>query len=289
MKPKIQYAMKFVSTIVLFSVITFSMIGCAELKSIVDQNLGLSNQEIVEGLKKALNVGLDKSVASASAVNGYLKNEAIKLILPKEVKSLQAELETGSVSMLNGAINVPYSKMLDTYVALDANLDEDPFDELVVAMNRGAEQAAQKAVPIFGSAIRNMSFSDALGILQGGDKSATDYFYSKTKSDLQTAFQPEIKNALGDTKATAIYGSVAKFVNYEYEVNYLINTYTVDVSDYLKTKELPTTLDGYATDKAIDGLFYLIGKEEKKIRANPMDYASTIIRKVFSSDEAQGS
>ncbi|MEO9850384.1 MAG: DUF4197 domain-containing protein [Reichenbachiella sp.] len=279
--------MKFINTTFLFSAVIFTIIGCAELKSIIDQNLGLSNQEIVDGLKKALDVGLDKSVTSASAVNGYLKNEAIKLILPKEVKSLQEEIKSGSVSLLNGAVKVPYSKILNTYVSLDPNLEEDPFDELVVAMNRGAEQAAKKAIPIFGSAIRNMSFTDALGILQGGEKAATDYFYTKTKSSLQSAFQPEIKNALGDTKATAIYGSVAKFVNYEYEVNYLINTYTVDVSDYLKTKELPATLDGYATNKAIEGLFYLIGNEEKKIRANPMDYASTIIRKVFSSDEAQ--
>lgn len=280
--------MRILKATILFSFITLSILGCAELKSIIDQNLGLSNQEIVAGLKKALDVGLDKSVTSASSVNGYLKNEAIKLILPQKVKSLQEEINTGSVSLLNGTIRVPYSKMLDTYVALDANLEEDPFNELVVAMNRGAEQAAKKAVPIFGSAIRNMSFTDALGILQGGDRAATDYFYVKTKNSLQAAFQPEIKNALGDTKATAIYGSVAKFVNYEYEVNYLINTYTVDVSDYLKTKELPATLDGYATDKAIDGLFYLIGNEEKKIRANPMDYTSTIIRKVFSSEEAKG-
>ncbi|MEO9966996.1 MAG: DUF4197 domain-containing protein [Reichenbachiella sp.] len=267
--------------------LVFVAVGCAELKSIIDQNLGLSNDEIVAGLKEALDVGLDKSVTSASAVNGYLKNEAIKLLLPKEVKALKKEINNGSVTLLSGAVNVPYSKILDTYVSLDPNLDEDPFNELVVAMNRGAEKAAKKAVPIFGSAIRNMSFSDALGILQGGNQSATDYFYSKTKTDLEGAFRPEIKQALSQTKATDIYGSVAKFVNYEYEVNYLINTYTIDVSDHLKTNEFPATLDGYATEKAIDGLFYLIGKEEQKIRASPMDYASAIIRKVFSSDEAQ--
>lgn len=280
-----------INKIIIISALLLSSIfvSCAELKSILDQNLGLSNAEIVEGLKKALDVGLDESVTSASAVNGYLKNEAIKLLLPDDVKNFKSELDDGSVSLLNGKIKVPYSKILDTYVSLDPNLDADPFDELVVAMNRGAEQAAKKAAPIFGSAIRNMSFSDALGILQGGDKAATDYFYNKTKSDLRSAFQPEISDALSNTKATAIYGSVAKFVNYEYEVNYLINTYTIDVSDHLKTKALPESLDGYATEKAIDGLFYLIGKEEKKIRANPMDYASAIIRKVFSSDEAKGS
>lgn len=278
--------MRIRKSIFLLSFLAIS-VSCAELKSILDQNLGLTNAEIVSGLKKALDVGLDKSVTSASSVNGYLKNEAIKLLLPKEIRALQDEINNGSVSLLNGAIKVPYSKMLDTYVALDANLNEDPFDELMVAMNRGAEKAATKAVPIFGSAIKNMSFSDALGILQGGDQAATDYFYSKTKGSLQTAFRPEIKSALGDTKATAIYSSVAKFVNYEYEVNYLINTYTIDVSDYLTTKSLPATLDDYATGKAIDGLFCLIGKEEKKIRANPMDYASNIIRKVFSSDQAQ--
>ncbi|MEP2024312.1 MAG: DUF4197 domain-containing protein [Reichenbachiella sp.] len=273
---------------IIAALIMLIMVGCAELKTILDQNMGLSNQEIVAGLKEALDVGLDKSVTSASAVNGYLKNEAIKLILPQEVKSLQDEINTGSVSLLNGAVKVPYQKILDTYVSTNPNLDSDPFEELVIAMNRGAEQAAKKAIPIFGEAIRTMSFSDALGILQGGEQSATDYFYSKTKSSLQSAFKPEIKSALDKTNATQIYGSVADFVNYEYEVNYLINTYTIKTRDYLKSEKLPATLDGYATDKAIDGLFHLIGKEEKKIRANPMDYTSAIIKKVFSSDEAKG-
>ncbi|SMD31883.1 Protein of unknown function [Reichenbachiella faecimaris] len=279
--------MKLTKGIIAISIL-LSAIGCAELKTILDQNLGLSNEEIVAGLKEALNIGLDKSVTSASTVNGYLKNEAIMLILPQEVKSLQQEINAGSVSLLNGAVKVSYKKMLDTYVSVNPNLNSDPFDELVIAMNRGAEQAAKKAVPIFGEAISTMSFSDALGILKGGEQSATDYFYTKTKANLQSAFRPEIKQALNNTHATEIYGSVADFVNYEYEVNYLINSYTIKTRDYLKSEKLPATLDGYATDKAIDGLFYLIGNEEKKIRANPMDYTSAIIKKVFSSDEAQG-
>ena len=275
------------ASVILSVIALLTIAGCAELKTIIDQNMGLSNEEIVQGLKEALDVGLDKSVTSASAMDGYLKNEAIKLLLPSEVKALQNEINTGSVSLVNGAINVPYKKMLDTYVSLNPDLKSDPFEELVVAMNRGAEQAAKKAVPIFGNAIRTMSFSDALGILQGGERSATDYFYAKTKVDLKSAFNPEIKSALDNTKATNIYGAVAEFVNYEYEVNYLISTYTIKTRDYIKSEKLPATLDDYATTKAIDGLFYLIGNEEKKIRANPMDYASAIIRKVFSSDEAQ--
>src|SRR5690606_3676279 len=113
---------------------------------------------------EALDVGLNSSVTSASSVDGYLKNEAIKLILPDEVKALQTTIQNGSINI--GIANVSYQTILNTYVAANPNLDTDPFEELITAMNRGAESAATKALPIFGSALLNMSFTDALSILQ---------------------------------------------------------------------------------------------------------------------------
>ncbi|UII32650.1 DUF4197 domain-containing protein [Fulvivirga ulvae] len=253
----------------------FFFISCDELDN------GLTNGEIVAGLKEALNVGLDNSVTTASSVDGYLKNEIIKILLPPEVKSLQNTIQTGSINL--GFTSVPYSTILNAYVALNPDINSDPFEELIVAMNRGAEKAADKALPIFGDAIVSMSFDDALGILQGSDTSATHYFYSKTNQALFNAFQPDVKSALDQTEANAIYTSIVGFLNYEYNTG----LGTVKVSDFINTS-LPETIDGYATEKAIDGLFYLIGNEETKIRQDPFAWGSSIIEKVFGSPEAQG-
>lgn len=250
----------------------FFFMSCEELEN------GLTNGEIVEGLKEALSIGLDNSVTSASSLDGYLKNEIIKILLPPEVKSLQNTIETGSVDL--GITTVSYRTMLDAYIAINPKINSDPFEELLVAMNRGAEQAANKALPIFGDAIVSMSFDDALGILQGSDTSATNYFYTKTNQALFTAFQPDVKSALDQTKANAIYEEIVGFLNYEY-------LGTFKVSNFINVS-LPATIDGYATEKAIDGLFHLIGDEETKIRQDPYAWGSNIIEKVFGSPEAQG-
>lgn len=267
----------------LVAVLAFLFVSCDELDEILD--LGLSDEEIVEGLKEALDTGLDSAVTSGSSVDGYLKNEAIKVLLPEEVTKLQSEIASGSVA---GVIS--YQDLLDLYVATNPNIDTDPFDELVVAMNRGAERAATKATPIFVDAITSMSFTDALGILQGGETAATDYFKTNTSSALITAFQPDIKTALGETAATDIYAGVVDFLSWEYEETVLgIPVVSVEVNDLIGTDlNLPETLDEYATTKAVDGLFHLVGEEEKKIRKNPLEYASDIIQKVFGSDEATG-
>lgn len=260
----------------------FVFVSCDELEDAL--NLGLTDEEIVEGLKQALDTGLDSAVTSGSAVDGYLKNEAIKVLLPEEVTKLQAEIETGEVL---GVIS--YQDLLDLYVATNPDIDSDPFEELVVAMNRGAEKAATKATPIFVNAITNMSFTDALDILQGDQTAATDYFKTNTSAALISAFQPDVKTALGETAATDIYTGVVNFLDHEEVIGIAPFAITVKVNDYIgKDLNLPQTLDEYATTKAVDGLFYLVGEEEKKIRKDPFRYASDIIQKVFGSDEAQG-
>ncbi|MBL6445512.1 DUF4197 domain-containing protein [Fulvivirga sp. 29W222] len=266
--------MKHLFKIFIFSSFFF-FFSCEDLEN------GLTNGEIVAGLKEALNVGLDNSVTNASSVDGYLKNEIIKILLPPEVKSLQNTIKTGSINL--GITSVSYQSILNTYVAVNPNINSDPFEELIVAMNRGAEKAADKALPIFGDAIVSMSFNDALGILQGADTSATHYFYTKTNQALFTAFQPDVKSALDQTEANAIYTSIVGFLNYEYNAGLT----TVKVSDFINAS-LPESIDGYATEKAIDGLFYLIGNEETKIRQDPYAWGSNIIEKVFGSPEAQG-
>jgi len=263
----------------LFIPISFS---CEELLS-----TQLSDNEIVEGLKAALDIGVNNSVTTASVQDGYLKNEIIKILLPPEVKALQDIVQTGAISLFSGTINIRYADIMSAYVLLAPNINSDPFEELVVAMNRGAEGAADKALPIFGDALVNMTISDALIILQGDSTAATDYFYSTTNTALVTAFQPDVKNALDQTKANNIYQDIVGFLSYQYEFNYLLGTQTLKVSDYIN-HSLPPTLDEYATQKATNGLFHLVGEEEKKIRKDPFAWASDIIAKVFGSSEANG-
>ncbi|UXP31685.1 DUF4197 domain-containing protein [Reichenbachiella agarivorans] len=264
----------------LLTIVSISSFSCEEAEKFFD--LPLTDAEIAEGLKAALTQGVDSSTTSASAVDGYLKNELIKVFLPSEVTALQTEIETGSV------VGIKYSTILDAYVATNANINSDPFEELVVAMNRGAEAAAKKASPIFLNAITSMSITDALGILQGGETSATEYFISKTRGNLIAAFQPEITTALGQTKALELYDALYGFLSYQYEYKSLGITLKTPKIGSLINQEIPESIDGYATERAVEGLFYLIGEEEKKIRASPLDYVSDIIRKVFNSDEAKG-
>lgn len=150
-----------------------------------------------------------------------------------------------------------------------------------MGMNRGAESAATKALPIFGNAITSMSFTDALSILEGGGTSATDYFYNQTNVALFDAFNPDVKSALDATGANQIYTSTVGFLNYEYDPTGLGLT-SITPNEFINL-DLPATIDGYATTKAIDGLFYLVGEEEKKIRLDPFAWASDIIERVFGS------
>lgn len=258
-------------------------VACDELDQILNEDL--TTAEIVEGLKEALSTGISTSVTSASAADGYLKNEIIKVLLPDEVAALQETVTTGSFTKLG--VTIKYQTIMDVYVAATPGLDTDPFEELIVAMNRGAESAATKAKPIFKDALTSMSFADALEILQGNDSSATSYFQTNTQTALKDAFLPDVTDALNQTKANAIYSDVAGFLNYTYETSILGVPVRLKVSDFLE-QTIPESIDEYATEKAIGGLFHLVGQEEKKIRANPLDYVSAIIQKVFGSKEANG-
>ncbi|WP_462251543.1 DUF4197 domain-containing protein [Ekhidna sp.] len=236
----------------------------------------LTESEIIQGLKEALSIGLDNSVTSASGVDGYLQNEVIKILLPDEVKDLQNKIETESIAGV-----VPLSVIYDAYIAVE-NDGNDLFEELITAMNRGAENAADKALPIFGDAITTMSIDDARGILDGNNTAATDYFYNETNTELFEAFNPDVKTALDGTGAIEIYTDVVGFLNYEYDPTGLGLT-SVSPSDVLDVN-LPANIDEYATNKAIDGLFHLVGEEEQKIRADPFAWGSSIIERVFGGN-----
>jgi hypothetical protein len=143
---------------------------------------GLTENEIVDGLKEALEIGTSKAVTLVSKKNGYLKNPKIKIPLPENVRKAENFLRS---------------------IGLGSQVDE--FE---LSMNRAAERAAPKAKSIFWDAIKKMSFSDARQILKGPDDAATQYFRQKTATQLQDEFKPIVNQAMSEVGATQLYQSL---------------------------------------------------------------------------------
>jgi len=139
-------------------------------------------------------------------------------------------------------------------------------DDFVLSMNRAAEKAAPAASSIFRDAITKMTFEDARKILSGGDTAATAYFKDKTADQLRTAFRPLVKAAMDETGVVQQYKAL-----------------TGQVSSFAFTRGQSFDLDEYVVTKTLDGLFYVLGQEEKKIRTNPAAQVTPLLRQVFGS------
>jgi hypothetical protein len=137
-------------------------------------------------------------------------------------------------------------------------------DELETAMNHAAEKAAGEATPVFIDAIHGMSFQDAAGILKGSDTAATDYFKKKTTAPLTTKFRPIVEDAMNHVGVTKLYDS-------------LVGQYTS--TPFTQAPKLD--LNTYVTEKALSGLFTIVGDEEKRIRKDPVARSTDLLRQVF--------
>jgi hypothetical protein len=137
-------------------------------------------------------------------------------------------------------------------------------DEFVLSMNRAAEKAAPQAKSIFVDAIRQMTIEDAKQILNGGDTAATDYFRGKTSDRLYEAFKPIVSSSVDEVGATRKYKE-------------MMEKYTA--LPFMKGESLD--LDRYVTNKALEGLFFMVGQEEKKIRTNPAARVTDLLKTVF--------
>jgi hypothetical protein len=136
----------------------------------------LSNDDIINGLKEALNVGAGNSTSKLSAVDGFFADAAIKILLPDEAKKVEQKLRA---------------------IGLNKQVDN-----AILSMNRAAEDAAKSAAPIFLNAIKGITIQDGIGILKGGDFAATNYLKSKTLAQLTEAFRPVIEQSLQKVNAT---------------------------------------------------------------------------------------
>jgi hypothetical protein len=197
----------------------------------------LSDGKISAGLKQALQVSTSKAVASAGQPNGFLKNDAIKIVLPDKLNTL------GKGMRLLG---------------MGAKVDE-----LEVGMNRAAEKATPKAKAIFLSALEKMSFEDARKILTGGDTAATEYFKGSSSGDLTTAFSPIVHESMENVGVIKQYNGMLQ---------------SAPGGSALAGR---FDLDKYVVGKTLDGLFYILGQEERKIRKNPAAQTTTLLKEVF--------
>lgn len=211
-------------------------------KKVVTGEEALSKEEVGNGLKEALNLGVEEAVDFLSAENGYYES-AYKILLPEEARKV-----VDKVKMVPGFQNVE--------------------QELVLRVNRAAELAAQKATPIFVDAIKQMTFQDAMDILLGDQDAATQYLHRTTYQSLYGEFNPVIVTALDEVNARQYWEDV-----------------TTAYNKLPFVKKVETDLDGYVTDKALDGMFGLIEKKEEKIRDDVGARTSPLLQKVFAQQD----
>ncbi len=201
----------------------------------------LDDSTIIKGLKEALATGTERAVNEVAKPDGYFSNSLIKIMLPGKVQKVADLLGT-----------VGYQKQVDDFV---------------LSMNRAAEKAAPQAASYFGDAIREMTVEDARGLLNGGDRAATDFFEKKTRTKLYNAFKPTVGKTMGEV------GTVKAFQD-------MVGKYqALPLAAFGGKPSLD--LDDYVTNKALDGLFTMVAAEEKKIRTNPAARTTDLLQTVF--------
>ena len=193
-------------------------------------------------------------------------------------KGLKTALEKGALSAVgllgakdgflgNEQVRIPLPGYLNDAAQLLRTFGQGAkVDELLTAMNRAAEAAVPQSKELLLKAVQTMSVTDAKGILTGGNTAVTDFFASKTRPALAAKFLPVV------TQATAKVGLADKY-----------NQVAGKASELGLVKKEDANIQQYVTGKTLDGLFFMISEEEKKIRQNPVGYGSSILSKVFGA------
>jgi len=210
------------------------------LKGLGGGTSGLNDQKIGSGLREALKVGTENAVLQTGRIDGFFKNQAIKILMPRPLQSIEQPLRL-----------VGYGPQID---------------EFILSMNRAAEKAVPFAKEIFWDAIGQMTFDDARRILSGHDTAATEYFKTKTSKKLHAAFQPTVESVMRDVGVTRQYNDlIGRYKSVPFAQNI-----TFDINQYV-------------TEKTTDGLFFVVGQEEKKIRTDPSARATELLKEVFGA------
>ena len=231
--------MKKIITLLLISSIGLS--SCDVLKQIPGATGigGVSEAEAGQGIREALGQGLVKATLQLNNTDGFFKSAFYKILLPPDARKVENTLRDLGFNSL--------------------------VDKAILQINRGAEDAAGYAKPIFIDAVKSMTLSDAIGLVRNGDTSATHFFRVKTTEKLMAAFLPVIKSSLDKVDATKYYSDmITKYNNFP-------TTF----------KKINPDLASFVTARATDALFDLVAKEELNIRTNFAARTTDILRRVF--------
>lgn len=186
--------------------------GCAEMQQIANQLPGVLEQsgtvDIAGGLREALNNGISKQVTKLTAVDGFYKNEMVKILLPEELKKVDSGLRKIGLGNL--------------------------ADEGLKAINRTAEDAVKEATPIFVDAIKGITFTDAKNILMGNESAATTYLQSSTSSALYGKFNPVIKTSFAKVGADKVWANIIS----KYNAIPLVKKVNPDLTDYVTNQAM---------------------------------------------------
>lgn len=208
-------------------------------KELINKN-PFSKKEAAKALKEILNRGTEKGVSVLSVKDGYFTNPKVKIPFPKNATKVADKLKKLGL--------------------------QKQVDEVVLSINRAAEDAAISAKPIFVNAIKKMSIKDAIGIVKGEKTAGTDYLNRNTNSAVVNAFKPIIKSSLDKVNATKHWLSIMTTYN---KIPFV--------------EKVNPELETYVTQKAINGLFFMLAQQEIAIRENPKERTSALLKKVFGN------
>ena len=230
--------------------------GCAEILNVFQSvnPVPLTEEEVVSGLKEALMTGAKNSAQRLAAENGYFGDEAIKILLPYEAKVI-----------IDNISRIPGGDKL--------------VQDVILRINRAAEDAAKDVAPIFVNSVKQMTIKDAFNILNGADNAATGYLRATTYNELYALYKPKIQ-ASTEKKIMGNVSTKDSWVALTGKWNTLANSLAGRLASL---KPVNTDLDDYLTNKALNGMFMKVELEELKIRKDVSARVSPILQRVFGS------
>ncbi len=219
-------------------------ISCAELQQVVntlptETGIGMDPSTIASGLRHALDMGIEKQVTKLTQKDGFYKNQLVKIMLPEELRKVDQGLRDIGLGSL--------------------------ADEGIKALNRAAEDAVKEATPIFVTAVKQITFTDAKNILLGPDNAATNYLEQRTNRALYAKFNPVIERSFSKVGADQIWANIIT----KYNSIPFVTRVNPDLTDYVTTE-------------ALQGVYKMISVEEKDIRNNISARTTTLLRQVFA-------
>jgi uncharacterized protein YceK len=244
------------SRVISFVAVILILTGCAEVMSLLQTTgtVPLTEADVVNGLKEALTTGARNSAQRLAAENGYYGDEAVKILLPEEAKTI-----IDNLSKLPGGDKL--------------------VQDVVLRINRAAEDAAKEVAPIFVNSIKQMTIKDAFSILNGADNAATGYLRTTTYTELFALYKPKIQ-ASTEKKIVAGVSTKDSWVALTGKWNTLANSVAGRIASL---KPVNTDLDEYLTNKALAGMFMKVEIEELKIRKDVSARISPILQRVFGT------